>query len=162
MGVATTMLPRRVSGRERDTERLVSMLFDSTLPPRFWRRVYADEYGCWLWVGALRATYGRTSVGGRAVYAHRVAYEDLVGPIPEGLTIDHLCRIRICVNPWHLEPVTRRENIRRSPRRSLCKKGHPLDGMRKQGAYRIRECLTCKSDSHRRTRNRARALREGN
>ncbi len=81
--------------------------------------------GCWLWTGRInhlgyaqlsmydRDAYrqrGRASV---SVAAHRFAYELLVGPIPEGLEIDHLCRVRCCVNPLHLEPVSHGENIRR-------------------------------------------------
>ena len=76
--------------------------------------------GCWLWTGATTpGGYGRLTVGSqidgtrRQVRAHRRSYERLVGPIPDGLDLDHLCRTPGCVNPEHLEPVTRRENIRR-------------------------------------------------
>ena len=70
--------------------------------------------GCWLWTRALQpAGYGRISVNGRLIYTHRAAYEAFVGPIPEGMDIDHLCRVRSCCNPDHLEPVTRRENLLR-------------------------------------------------
>lgn len=63
---------------------------------------------CWLWIGGLDAYgYGQFD---RHDKAHRVAYEMLVGPIPEGLVIDHLCRVRRCVNPEHMEPVTHGEN----------------------------------------------------
>ncbi len=76
--------------------------------------------GCWIWLGALhRNGYGNIRVGsmkdgtrGHRV-AHRALYEALVGPIPAGMELDHLCRVRSCVNPAHLEPVTRRENLRR-------------------------------------------------
>lgn len=71
-----------------------------------------DENGCWLWQGCLNVRgYGQLGKGSRA--AHRVFYERHVGPIPEGLTIDHLCRVRHCVNPAHMEPVTVAENVRR-------------------------------------------------
>lgn len=80
--------------------------------PTFWDRFTrgaADE--CWLWLGVTdEKGYGR--FGKRA--AHRMTYELLVGPIPDGLQIDHLCRVRNCVNPAHLEPVTLRENLARS------------------------------------------------
>ena len=73
--------------------------------------------GCWLWRGkCLASGYGYLSVEGQTTFAHRVSYEYHVGPIPEGLHIDHLCRVRNCVNPEHLEPVTHKENHRRGMR----------------------------------------------
>ncbi len=69
---------------------------------------------CWLWRGSLSPDgYGRIAVQGRNVGAHRVAWELVNGPIPTGLTIDHLCRVRACVNPTHLEAVPLRENVLR-------------------------------------------------
>jgi hypothetical protein len=70
--------------------------------------------GCWLWTGTVMpAGYGTMKVGGQQRLAHRVAYEAFIGPVPDGLVLDHLCRVRSCVNPWHLQPVTNRENILR-------------------------------------------------
>src|SRR3990167_7266351 len=74
--------------------------------------------GCWLWTGQLSASgYGKLEVNrnGRRckLSAHRVAFEVYKGPIPDGLCLDHLCRQRSCINPDHLEPVTKRENARR-------------------------------------------------
>lgn len=97
---------------------------------RFWSKV--DRSGaCWLWTGLkLPHGYGRFGIGGRAdhrdVLAHRFAYELLVGPIPGGLQIDHLCRVRACVNPAHMEPVTGAENTRRggNAAKTHCKRGH--------------------------------------
>lgn len=69
--------------------------------------------GCHLWIGSLRGGYGRMRANGRTQEAHRVAYEEHYGPIPTGLVLDHKCRVRCCINPLHLEPVTHAENIRR-------------------------------------------------
>ena len=82
---------------------------------RFVAKVERTE-DCWLWTGASTALgYGQFSGGqGRLVYAHRWSYEHHVGPIPEGLVIDHLCQTPSCVNPEHLEPVTQAENVRRT------------------------------------------------
>lgn len=75
-----------------------------------------DETGCWLWSSSTTGDgYGTGSIGGEAFLAHRWAYERLKQPIPDGLEIDHLCRTRNCVNPEHLEVVTHRENMHRSP-----------------------------------------------
>lgn len=83
----------------------------------FWRRVdrKQDRDSCWLWRGLKNPKgYGRCRVGERhEVQAHRVGYILERGEIPEGKTLDHICRERGCVNPWHLEPVTNQENIRR-------------------------------------------------
>lgn len=119
--------------------------------------------GCWLWVGTTREDgYGRISVKGRHVSAHRFAYELLVGPIPAGLQIDHLCRQRSCVNPRHLEPVTAHENTLRgetvnakNTAKTVCKNGHPFTedntwvvtrgskGGKKRATERI--CKTCRA-----------------
>ena len=103
---------------------------DPRLPLRFWAKVrigsipaHRPDLGpCWEWTGARNNDgYGEFVVGSRTdgnnrlVRAHRLAYETLIGPIPDGLESDHLCRSRSCVNPGHLEPVTHRLNLRRSP-----------------------------------------------
>jgi hypothetical protein len=81
---------------------------------RFLRNVVISD-GCWEWTGArTRGGYGYFWLGVAAYPAHRVAYATVVGAIPAGLDLDHLCRVRHCVNPRHLEPVTRSENIRRA------------------------------------------------
>ena len=84
---------------------------------------------CWHWRGHIASNgYGKGSDG----WAHRLVYEALVGPVPDGLELDHLCRVRRCVNPDHLQPVTRKVNLNRSALvgknshpRSECKRGHP-------------------------------------
>jgi hypothetical protein len=71
---------------------------------------------CWVWLGAPTSTgYGSVSIGNVTYRAHRVSYQIHIGPIPDGLQLDHVCRNRICVRPSHLEPVTNQENAERSP-----------------------------------------------
>ena len=116
---------------------------------RFWPKVNKTET-CWLWTAGCGSDgYGRLYVAGRHVLAHRFAYELLVGPIPEGLQIDHLCRVRLCVNPAHMEPVTQQENIRRGESgrwqlaKTHCPQGHPYD-TENTNLYRgMRYCRSC-------------------
>lgn len=79
--------------------------------PRFWAKV--DKSGdCWNWTATTaRGGYGHFKINGKMKYAHRVAYELTIAPIPEGLEIDHRCMNRACVNPSHMRTVTRRENL---------------------------------------------------
>ncbi|MFN2485673.1 MAG: HNH endonuclease signature motif containing protein [Acidimicrobiia bacterium] len=85
-----------------------------TILKRLLLKVRRDPNGCWLWTGNLANGYGRFWLGGKTQPAHRVAYEELVGPVPDGLELDHLCFNKSCINPWHLEAVTHAENVRRS------------------------------------------------
>lgn len=83
---------------------------------RFWPKVDKLDTGCWIWNAALDAHgYGSFHLNGKTAYAYRVAYEWAKGPRPAGMDLDHICRDRRCVNPDHLEPVTRGENLHRSP-----------------------------------------------
>lgn len=109
--------------------------------------------GCIIWPGYIDSHgYGRIQVGSKSKRAHRVEWERLHGPIPSGLQIDHLCRVRSCVNPNHLEPVTARVNILRgvgptaiNAHKTHCINGHPLSGnnlnMDTKGG---RECKICR------------------
>jgi hypothetical protein len=99
---------------------------------RFMAKVVKQDDGCWLWTGAKSKNgYGIAWDGTRTLVAHRFAYRHFVGAIPEGLDLDHLCRNRACVNPTHLEPVTRRVNALRGVaptvllhKAGMCKRGH--------------------------------------
>ena len=102
------------------------MLFNDTTLQRFWAKVNKTD-SCWLWTAKTTFGYGYFQINYKYHRAHRVAYQILVGEIPEGLVLDHLCRVRNCVNPEHLEPVTRHENNRRGihpPLKTHCKYGH--------------------------------------
>lgn len=109
---------------------------------------------CWIWQRATEKGYARFDIAGRATRVHRASYEAHVGPIPEGLVIDHLCRVTACVNPTHLEPVTNAENVRRGngpavaaarmKAKTHCPKGHeyaPDNLMKRADGWRqCREC----------------------
>lgn len=123
---------------------------------RFQEKVRIDPDGCHRWIGCITAKgYGKFRVGStadgsrRTVQAHRWHWEQVKGPIPDGLEPDHLCRHRECVRLEHLEPVTKSVNRRRGwsmPQRAYCSKGHAMSGhnviVRKDGK---RNCRTCKN-----------------
>ena len=114
--------------------------------------------GCWLWTKATCSSgYGTIHDNYRTLVAHRVSFAIHRGPIPEGMHLDHLCRTRACINPWHLEPVTNRENVLRGQSvmssraaQMFCKRGHFLSG---ENVYRIgknrngRACVRCARDA---------------
>lgn len=119
-----------------------------------------DENGCWLWQGYVdRNGYGTIRIGSmrdgtrRTNFTHIVAYQAFVGPVPEGLALDHSCDVRHCVNPEHLSPMTIRENLlketsrsvaARNARKTHCKHGHPYEGdnlyLRPDGGRGCRIC----------------------
>ena len=120
---------------------------------RFWSKVQKQDDGCWIWNGAHNNYgYGRVYKDGRCLSAHRVAYEIAEGPVPPGLDLDHLCRVRDCVNPAHLEPVSRKENLLRgetipasNSQKTHCPEGHrlSLDNLVKSAYPRRRQCRIC-------------------
>ena len=129
-----------------------------------WERALADGSGCWLWQGSLNDRgYGRTYHTKSYFAAHRVAYTIVKGPIPAGLTLDHLCRNRICINPSHLEAVTVKVNIRRGGNtiKTHCVHGHeftPENTKHKpKGKYTVRMCRACDRAEKRKAYWRSRA-----
>lgn len=130
---------------------------DRPLPKELAERVAILSNGCWIWQGGVMPTgYGRIHWGGKAHYAHRVAYELSVGPIPPGFEVDHLCYTRLCVRPDHLEAVTPRENrVRARARIQACPKGHAYDEANTY--HRIdrpgRQCKQCRREGMRRARD---------
>lgn len=140
--------------RRRNREKVYD--WQKSTEERFWEKVEKTD-GCWNWIGLTTHGYGRFSIGSRSddsktqVQAHRVSYEWLVGPIPEGHHMDHLCRNRRCVNPNHLEPVLPRENALRgdgssavNAKKTHCPSGHEYTPenttIEKRGARRCRAC----------------------
>ncbi len=89
------------------------------LPDRFWRKVSPEPTtGCWLWTGADVLGYGHLELNGRFVRAHRAAWRDQRGSIPDGMVIDHVCRTPACINPDHLRLATQAENVRHAAPRA--------------------------------------------
>jgi hypothetical protein len=127
--------------------------------------------GCWEWTGAKnRQGYGVSNYENRTMAAYRLAYMSEVGPVPEGMQLDHLCRNRACVRPSHLEAVPARINLLRGDnhaahfaRRTHCDKGHPFSGSNLSWYWnlgrRVRRCSACYRASYARSNAKARAKR---
>jgi hypothetical protein len=126
------------------TNRLVGHAVDMEWLSRW--AIPEPNSGCLLWVGEARGKYPYVGVHGRTRYAHRVAYEIAYGAVPTGLEVDHLCKVTFCINPDHLEAVTRTVNVRRSRapeanrlrgrQRTHCKNGHEYE----DSSHRCRIC----------------------
>lgn len=153
--------------KEHVWQRIKSGLENAAIPLRFWNKIRVSESGCWEWTASKTTSgYAEFSYGGRLTRASRYIYSALIGPIPVGLTLDHLCRNRTCVNPYHLEPVTMRENILRgigltaqNAQKTACIRGHPFDlfntRIRSDGTRQCRRCDAIESRLKRqRRRNR--------
>lgn len=127
---------------------------------RLLEKAEVQEDGCWIWTGTVGENgYGRITFDGvGGIPVHRFAWETLVGPIPPGLEPDHLCLVRACVNPDHLEPVTRRVNTLRSnnptavnARKTHCRRHHeftPENTYMMRGQRRCRQCLAINSHNY--------------
>jgi hypothetical protein len=140
------------------------------LEDRIARKFTIVDDGCWEWTDSHRSRgYGALKVGGKRgqmVDAHLITYRTFVGPVPEGLELDHICRNRACINPDHLEPVTRRMNALRGvsiiaahARKTHCKYGHEFVTV-KEGDRTRRRCIPCQYEAIKRYQKRKSLLSE--
>lgn len=144
--------------QQRDLSCLGALFYDDRIPASRWRRVEpCPATGCWLWTGKTATNgYGVIVASPGKGGAHRYFYQTLIGDVAKGLDLDHLCRVRCCVNPYHLEPVTRSVNLKRGANGDVirsrmalvvaCPSGHPYDEANTyyRPGTRQRDCLTCR------------------
>lgn len=132
------------------------LLFDTRIPARVWDKIIPEpNSGCWLWLGAIIGSkskfngYGCTWFAGERISTHRLMYTQFIGKIPIGKEMDHKCRVTLCCNPMHLEPVSHLVNslrgiagqhaIEKAKNALICKRGHPWtkENTNKDGGCRI-------------------------
>lgn len=129
----------------------------NTIEKALWDKVTVTGF-CWLFEGWVdKEGYGYARFDLKAQRVHKLAYEQLIGPVPDGLHLDHLCRVRHCVNPDHLEPVTPRENLMRgftharvNAEKSHCKNGHEFTPENTLQDDKQRYCRACARDKQKR------------
>lgn len=134
------------------TEQLKSRLLKHSIP--------VTESGCWVWLGSsTQAGYGVMWNGEHNTSAHRIAHEVFIGPIEDGHTVDHLCRVRCCVNPDHLESVPHSVNLQRGEtlnakevRVTHCPSGHAYTDVNTNRWGGMRRCRVCDREKHREKR----------
>jgi hypothetical protein len=122
-----------------------------TLIEKLKRKSRIEPNGCWQWIGYIhKSGYGRVRAFGKKTSPHKVAYEVFVGPIQKGIELDHLCRNRACINPAHLEPVSKKENILRgisfsavNSRKTHCQNGHEFNEENTYKSHGRRQCRKC-------------------
>ena len=142
---------------------------ERTIQERFEEKYIPEpNSGCWLWFAGMACGYGAFKVAEWGEQrAHRVSYLLYKGEIPRGKELDHLCRVKCCVNPEHLEAVTHAENMSRSPigavpingRKTHCKYGHPFAGDNLRKNHRRRVCRICERAASKRKQIRKKELR---
>lgn len=129
----------------------------NTLPQNLQDKIISEPMsGCWLWTGALNGDgYGNAWMNKKPILAHKATYQICVGEVPKGMELDHSCKVRSCVNPHHVEPVTHQQNVLRgsSPAavhaiKTHCPKGHPYSGENLKIAHKKngmihRRCFIC-------------------
>lgn len=118
-----------------------------SLTEKFWGNIILDKNNCFLWIGRItNKGYGQLYWKKKHYYAHQFAYIYLRGPIEKGLELDHLCRVRNCANPYHVEPVTHKVNMSRGAHalKTHCPKGHEYTDENTYLYDNRRTCKTCK------------------